>query len=366
MDDDSRLSWLIVIALLLCAAFFAVSETALASVSRNRMKLFADRGDSRAKKALNLINNFDSTISTLLICTNITHLSMATIVTTTVTKKWGVAAVPVSTIITTIVCYFAGEMLPKSIAKKRSEEFSLMCAGPISFFAVVFKPLAKLLSMIGDAFASATKGEAEVSVTEDELYDIIEDMAEEGSIDETQEDIISSTIQFSGQTVDSILTPRVQVVAINISDPPEKVFEMIKSQTHSRLPVYEGSIDNIIGMLQIRNYLGEYVKSGELPAIRPLLSKVYYAPESAQLDDLLESMSKNKTTMAIITDRFGGTLGIVSIEDILEEIVGEIADEEDFLREKARKAKEQKDAQRDAARTYLVKPKNEEEEGEKS
>ena len=166
--------------------------------------------------------------------------------------------------------------------------------------------------------------------------------------------------------MDSILTPRVQVVAINISDPPEKVFEMIKSQTHSRLPVYEGSIDNIIGMLQIRNYLGEYVKSGELPAIRPLLSKVYYAPESAQLDDLLESMSKNKTTMAIITDRFGGTLGIVSIEDILEEIVGEIADEEDFLREKARKAKEQKDAQRDAARTYLVKPKNEEEEGVKS
>ena len=354
------MSWIVVAILLLCAAFFAISETALASVSRNRMKLFADRGDSRAKKALNLLNNFESTISTLLVCTNITHLSMATIVTTTVTKRWGVGAVPLSTIITTIVCYFAGEMLPKSIAKKRSEEFALMCAGTISFLAVVFKPVAGLLSVIGEAFASASKGEAEVSVTEDELYDIIEDMVEEGSIDETQEDIISSTIQFSGQTVDSILTPRVQVVAINIADPPEKVLEMVKSQTHSRLPVYEGSIDNIIGMLQIRNYLNEYVKTGRLPAIRPLLSKVYYAPENAQLDDLLESMSRNKTTMAIITDRFGGTLGIVSIEDILEEIVGEIADEEDYLRERARKVKEKKDAEKNAARTYLVEPKNEE------
>ncbi len=365
MDDDSRLSWIAVIILLLCAAFFAIAETALASVSRNRMKLFADRGDSRAKKALNLISNFDSTISTLLICTNIIHLSMATIVTTTVTKRWGVAAVPLSTIITTIVCYFAGEMLPKSIAKKRSEEFSLMCAGPISFFSVVFRPAAKLLSMIGDAFASISKGETEVSVTEDELYDIIEDMAQDGSIDETQEDIISSTIQFSGQTVDSILTPRVQVVAIDISDAPEKVLELVKSQTHSRLPVYEGSIDNIIGMLQIRNYLNAYIKTGSLPDIRPLLSKVYYAPEDAQLDDLLESMSKNRTTMAIITDRFGGTLGIVSIEDILEEIVGEIADEEDYLREKARKVKEEKDAEKNAARTYLVEPRGEEEEVEK-
>ena len=360
MDDDSRLSCIVVIALMLLAAYFAVAETALASVSRNRIRMAADRGDNRAKKTLYLLDHFDDTISTILIGTNITHISIATLVTVTVTRLWGISVVSVSTIITTIVVFFVGEMLPKSIAKKRSEDYALSCAGLISFFVVLFRPLARLLTMIGQAAASLTKGDPAVSVTEDELFDIIEDMAEEGSIDETQEDIISSAIQFSEVQVNKILTPRADVVAIDIDEDPQAIFEQIKTTGHSRLPVYEGTIDNIIGMVRIRRYLKEYLKKGRIPELRPLLDKVYYAPEDADIDDLLAKMSEFKINMAIITDQYGGTLGIVTIEDILEEIVGEIWDEDDVVEEEKPQEEEPDD------RVFLLEPKSHEEGGEES
>ena len=333
MDDGSRLPWIIAALLLVCAAFFAVTETSMASASRSRIKASAERGDFRAKKTLYVLDNFDLAISTLLICTNIVHIAAASIVTLAVTKKWGVSAVSISTIITTIVVFFAGEMLPKSVAKKYSDTLALSCAPVLCFFMKLFAPLSKLLTWIGQAAAKLTPGDSQISVTEDELYDIIEDMTEEGSLDEDQGDLISSALQFGDVTVESVLTPRVDIVAININSSHAELLSLIRSTNHSRLPVYEGSIDNIIGVLQIRKYIKAYLRLGENLDIKPMLDEVLFVHQSTNIDELLPILSKRKLNIAVVTDNYGGTLGIVTVEDILEELVGEIWDEDDVIEE---------------------------------
>ena len=333
MDDGSRLPWIIAALLLVCAAFFAVTETSMASASRSRIKASAERGDFRAKKTLYVLDNFDLAISTLLICTNIVHIAAASIVTLAVTKKWGVSAVSISTIITTIVVFFAGEMLPKSVAKKYSDTLALSCAPVLCFFMKLFAPLSKLLTWIGQAAAKLTPGDSQISVTEDELYDIIEDMTEEGSLDEDQGDLISSALQFGDVTVESVLTPRVDIVAININSSHAELLSLIKSTNHSRLPVYEGSIDNIIGVLQIRKYIKAYLRLGENLDIKPMLDEVFFVHQSTNIDELLPILSRRKLNIAVVTDNYGGTLGIVTVEDILEELVGEIWDEDDVIEE---------------------------------
>jgi len=333
MDDGSRLPWIIAIIMLFCAAFFAVTETALASCSRSKIKAAADRGERGAQRALYALDNFDRAISTLLICTNIVHIVTASIVTVAVTKQWGLSAVSVSTVLTTIVVFFAGEMLPKSIAKKYSERFAKSCAGILCFFMKLFAPFSAMLTWIGQTAAKLTKGDPQISVTEDELYEIIEDMTEEGSLDEQQGELISSALQFGEVTVESILTPRVDLVAIDITDSLEDILALIKSTNHSRLPVYEGSIDNIIGVLQIRRFIKSYLRLGSNLEIRPLMDEVFFIHQSTNIDELLPVMSKRRLNMAVVTDNYGGTLGIVTVEDILEELVGEIWDEDDVVKE---------------------------------
>ena len=295
------------------------------------MKMLAEHGSRRAAKVLDALDHFDRTISTILICTNIAHLGAASVVTVAVTRRWGLSAVAVSTFITSMVVFFVGEMLPKSIAKKYSEHLSLWCIDLLTVLIALFRPASALLAAIGNAASRLTKGDPEISVTEDEIYDIIEDMTEEGSLDEEHGDLISSALQFNDLTVESILTPRVDVVAIDINDDSAAILQQIRSQNHSRLPVYEGSKDNIIGILRIRRYIQAYLKLGDQLDLRSLLDKPIFVTESAAVDELLPIMSRERQNMAVVTDHHGGTAGIVTVEDILETLVGEIWDEDDIV-----------------------------------
>ena len=295
------------------------------------MKMLAEHGSRRAAKVLDALEHFDRTISTILICTNIAHLGAASVVTVAVTRRWGLSAVAVSTFITSMVVFFVGEMLPKSIAKKYSEHLSLWCIDLLTVLIALFRPASALLAAIGNAASRLTKGDPEISVTEDEIYDIIEDMTEEGSLDEEHGDLISSALQFNDLTVESILTPRVDVVAIDINDDSAAILQQIRSQNHSRLPVYEGSKDNIIGILRIRRYIQAYLKLGDQLDLRTLLDKPIFVTESAAVDELLPIMSRERQNMAVVTDHHGGTAGIVTVEDILETLVGEIWDEDDIV-----------------------------------
>ena len=333
MDDGSKPPLLWVIFLLLGAAYCAITETALSSASRNKIKVASDHGNPRARTVLSIMDNFDKAITTLLICTNIFHIANASIVTVYVTRRWGLSAVTISTIITTIAVFFAGEMLPKSIAKKLPEKLILACAPLLSVLMKVLSPLSRLLTWIGQAATRRSKAEAHVSVTEDELHDIIDEMAEEGALDEKQSELISSALEFGDVTAEGILTPRVDIDAIDIDDEPDKILSFIKNQTHSRIPVYEGSIDNIIGVLQIRKFLKGYLQTGKMPSVRETMDEVYYAHQSTEIHELLPEMSRHKLSMAVITDSYGGTVGIVTVEDILEELVGEIWDESDVVQE---------------------------------
>ena len=333
MDDGSKPPLLWVIILLLGAAYCAITETALSSASRNKIKVAADHGNPKAKTVLSIMDNFDKAITTLLICTNIFHIVNASIVTVYVTRRWGLSAVTLSTIITTIAVFFAGEMLPKSIAKKHPEKIIITCAPLLFFLMKALSPFSWLLTRIGQAATKHSKAEAPVSVTEDELHDIIDEMAEEGALDENQSELISSALEFGDVTAEGILTPRVDIAAIDIDDDPDTILSFIKNQTHSRIPVYEGSIDNIIGVLQIRKFLKGYLQTGKMPSVRETMDEVYYAHQSTEIHELLPEMSKHKLSMAVITDSYGGTVGIVTVEDILEELVGEIWDESDIVQE---------------------------------
>ncbi len=331
MDGDPRISYFIAVILIYFAAWFAVTETALASVSRNKIKIASERGDFRAEKALYALDNFEQAISTILICTNITHISAASIVTVTVTRQFGLSWVSLSTLIMTVLVFFFGEMLPKSIAAKYPEKFTLTHASLLVTLMKILRPLSGLLSSIGNFAAKITKSEPEISVTEEELHDIIDDLEEEGKLDEDESDLIQSAIDFGDRKVSSVYTPAEKIVALNIEDSPEEILRQIKEANHSRFPVYQGSLDNIIGILQIRDFIKEYLQKGSETDTRALLSRPLTVFANFHIDDILDVMADHQYTLAVVKDSKGKTLGIVSMEDILEELVGDIWDEDDTL-----------------------------------
>ena len=323
------MSVLIILALLLFADYFAVCETSFAAVSRIRLKTAMERGDRRANKAMYVCEHFDKAITTILIGTNIVHLSCASYVTVLVTRRWGLSAVTLSTFVTTLVVFFVGEMLPKSIAKKYSLRLALGTASSLVFFMHLLTPVSFILTKIGEFASRLTKGDSEVSVTEDELYDIIENMTDEGDLDSEQGDLVHSALAFGDLTAESILTARVDMETIDVDDPLEEILSQVKASRHSRIPVYQDSVDNIIGVLQIRRFMREYLQKREKTDLHSLLDEPYFVHQSAKIDELLSVMSSKKINMTIVTDSYGGTVGIVTVEDILEELVGEIWDEDD-------------------------------------
>lgn len=332
MDSDSR-AIIFVVLLFIASAYCALTETALASVSKTKIKILSDKGNKRAYKVMYALDNFEDAITTLLICTNVAHIAAASMVTVLVTRKWGLSAVTLSTFVTTIAMFFIGEMLPKSIGKKINVEASLFCDGLLVLLMKILKPVSGFLSAIGKLTLKIVGGPEEVSVTEDEIYDIIEDMTEEGTLDEDAGELISSALSFGDTTVSAILTPRVDVIGIDINKSAEDILEFAMGQSHSRIVLFEESMDHIVGVLQIRKFLKAYISNQEIPDVRDVMDEVYFAHQSTAIDELFKSMTKNKLSMSVILDGYGGTLGIVTIEDILEEIVGEIWDESDEVHE---------------------------------
>ena len=261
----------VIIVLLLGAAYFAIMETAFSSASRIRLKAAADHGNRRAGQALYVLDHFDQAITTLLIGTNILHLTIATIVTVAVQRVWGMWAVTAATLVTTVVVFFAGEMLPKSIAKKYAERLAMATARSLRFFMVLFHPLSVMLTAIGNAAARCIRGEPAVTVTEDELADIIENMTDDGELTAERGELMSSALSFAEVPVESVITARVDVAAVDVDDPPEEILAYVREQRHSRLPVYADSVDNVIGILQIRKYIKACIKAGgKAVDIRPL------------------------------------------------------------------------------------------------
>ena len=337
MDGDSWLPWLFVCVLFLCAAYFATCETGVTSVSRIRLRTRLDQGDRRAQKALYIQDNFEQAISAILIGTNIVHISTATLVTILVKARWGVSYVALGTVLCTVAVFFVGEMLPKSLAKRYSERCALVTAASLCFFMRIFKPLARFLSWVGDRFGALFQGDREYTVTEDELYDVIDNLTEERGLDEQRGELVRSALEFADVPVESVLTARVDLTALDVDWRVEKIVSVIRASSHTRLPVYEGTIDNIIGVLQIRRYIMGYRQRGSAVELRDYLDEPCFVHQSAMLDEVLEELNSRHLNMAIVIDNYGGTVGVVTVEDILEQLVGDIWDEEDVATESVRR-----------------------------
>lgn len=334
LDSSSGLSCIFLIVLVALSAFFSGSETALTSVNKIRLKSLEENGDKKAARTLRVAENYERMISTVLIGNNIVNIASASLATVIFTVLLGAdKGAAVSTVVMTIVVLIFGEVLPKNYAKNNADSLAVVVSGPIGFLMTVFKPLSAALSALSGLMSRLTGGEDDKpSVTEEELKYIVESIEEEGVLEENESDLVQSALEFDEIEVQEIVTPRVDMVTLDVEDSWEEILELVKTSKVSRIPVYEGSIDNIIGLVHVRDILEDEISNSEHD-IHSLLSQCLFVHKTMNLSGLLEKLRKEKMPLAIVTDDYGGTMGLVTIEDVVEELVGEIWDEYDDFEE---------------------------------
>ncbi len=329
MDTDGLWTLTMLFFLIVLSAFFSASEMALSAVNKVRLRTMAEDGDPRAQRALAMVERFDRTLSVILVGNNVVNIAAASTATVLATRIFGGSGIAIATAVTTVVILVFGEVLPKSIAKENAESVTLSLCGLLSVFIFILTPLAllfvKLQELVSKLYGSKVNHPL---VTEQELLNIIETIEEEGVLNEQRSELMQSALSFDSTTVQEILTPRVDITAINIADPPEKIRTIILSERFSRIPVFERSLDNIIGILHTRDYLETLLKGEEID-LKALLAKPLFVHKSHRAALLLNDFKRQRTHMAVVIDDFGGTMGIVSMEDLLEELVGEIWDEDE-------------------------------------
>ena len=319
------------------SAFFSSMETAANSVSRARLQDMEEKDVKGSTKALKMLDEYDKTITTLLIGNNIVNIGASSIATVLCTKLVGDYGAAVSTGVLTLVILTFGEVLPKCYAKEQSEKLIVRFSSVIYALMVVLTPLSFLFIKLNNAAMKVSGGEKDTpTVTEDELKYIIESIEEEGVLEEAESEMVQSALEFDEKTVLEILTPGVDVVAINISDEPDEIRKTVVEERFSRIPVYEDAIDNIIGILHTRDYLEE-MSRGEQPDVRALISEPFFVYKTRKLAALLSDFKRKRTHIAIVADEYGGMLGIVTMEDLLEELVGEIWDEDEEIEQQCRR-----------------------------
>ena len=332
MDTNTIGILIAVIILIALSSFFSATETAFSSVNKVRLKNYISSGNKRAARALKMAQDYDKTLSAVLIGNNIVNIAAASLGTILFTKLMGDAGVGISTIVMTIVVLIFGEVLPKSMAKLHSETFALRVTNVMFVLIKVFYPLIFLLTGISKIFAKKTASEeAAPSVTEEELKVIIEEIEDEGVLEHHESELVQSALEFDDITVDEILTPRVDVVAVELNDSPDEIKQTFFDEGFSRLPVYDKTIDNVIGVLNQKDFIKAYLQNKSVN-IRSFLQKVEFVPPKKHIAELLKELQMKKIHIAIVTDQYGGTLGIVTLEDIVEELVGEIWDESDTIK----------------------------------
>ena len=321
--------WMIAtIALMLVfSAYFSASETALLSLNHARLKNLASAGDKKAALALKMADNYDEVISTILIGNNIVNIVAASLGSFLFTNWMGTAGVSVSTAVLTVLVLIFGEISPKVLGKEHADSFSQFSAPILRVLIVVLKPAnwlflqwRKLLSKI---FVSKDEG----GMTGEELMTLVEEAESEGGIDSHEGQLIRAAIEFDDLDAADILTPRVDITAVDMDDPLEDVREIFRSHGFSRLPVYKETVDSIVGVIHEKDFFRAYDEPGT--TIASLIEPVIYATPSMKISNLLQLLQRSKTHMAVVVDEFGGTEGIITMEDILENLVGEIWDEHD-------------------------------------
>ncbi len=324
--DSYRSTILVLIILMALSATFSASETALTAANRVRLKNQAEDGDKNAIGAMKLIDRFDNTLSALLISNNVVNILSSALTTVVFTGLLGEGGVGVATAVCTVVVVIFGEVLPKSFAKGNSEKLIKLMHKPLNIIIFILTPAIKILEFLQNILNK--EDDETPSYTEQELISIVDEIEDEGVLEEDEADLVQSAIEFNDITAGEVLTPRVDICAIDKNSSKEKILEMFLQYNYSRMPVYEGSVDKIIGFINQKDFFAAVIKGVQSP-LESLIKPCLYVPPKQKIIDVMHLLQKDKVHMAVVTDEYGGTRGIVTLEDILEQLVGDIWDEHD-------------------------------------
>ena len=328
MDSTCIAIIVILVILVGLSAWCSSTETAYSSVNKVRLKNKAEDGNPRAQNALDLLEKYDKVLSCILIGNNIVNLTAATLGTVLFTKLLGPVYGPAaSTVVLTIIVLIFGEITPKTLANDQAETFCMRAAPALRVCLVILTPLHLFFSLFQKAAIRLFRSSEEEGITEEELITMVEEAENEGGLEHHESELIRAAIEFNDMEVEDILTPRVDIVAAPDTITMEEFAVLFAENGYSRIPVYHGSIDNIIGVVHEKDFFS--ARYHNHTDVISLVSKVFYTTGSTKISDLLRLLQLLKTHMAVVVDEYGGTMGIVTMEDILEELVGEIWDEHD-------------------------------------
>jgi len=341
VGSDSIPLWIIFIVCVVGGAYFAATESSFSAVNKIKIKALADDGDKRAQGVMYILNKFDKALTTLLLGNNVTKIAGAAVFTILSTNIFrdafgktdefldSFAFSMICSVMSTVIIFLFSEMIPKSFANDRSETVSLVFQGSLRLLMKILKPFSAFFGLISDfAYKLFSKREAEPSITEDELTEIIETAEEEGVVDEEKSDMLKSALEFAKTTAGDIMTMEKDIDFIRINATPEEILESIRNTNHSRLPIKAEKSERVVGLLRTRTYLIEYKRNPNVK-LRSVMKPPYRVHKDAKIDDLLTDMRQHKIQTAMVYDDEKAVVGLVTIEDILEELVGEIWDEHD-------------------------------------
>ncbi len=327
------------LAMVICivfSAYFSASETAFSSLNRARMKAMAEQGDKRAERALALAEQYDRLLSTLLIGNNIVNIAVASIGTVMFVRYYGDMGATISTVVITIVVLIFGEISPKSLAKDSPERFAMLSAPLLRVLMWVLAPLNFLFSQWKRLLTVVFRVKDDRKLTQQELLVLVDEVEQEGGIDRDEGELLRSAIEFPDQEAEAILTHRVDLEAVQVSASREEVAKVFRETRYSRLLVYGEDLDDIQGVVHLK----DFCDAPEGASLKDLMTAPLFVPPSVKISALLRQLQRSKSHVAVVSDEFGGTLGIVTLEDILEELVGEIWDEHDEVEEPVRQTGE--------------------------
>ena len=334
MSSDSIPLLIVFLLFVVCGSYFSGTESAFTAMNKIKIKSKAEDGNRRAKHTMFISNNFDRALSTILIGNNVARTAAASVATIIAAREFShISNYNLwTTVVTTLIFFFFSEMIPKAFANDRSDTTALFFAGSMRVLMKILRPFAALFTWISGGITRLFAGEPQPSITEDELIDIIDTAEEEGVVDEERSEILRSAISFSGTVVTDVMTMPEDIQAIDIHTSIPDMLAFIREVRHSRIPVYDGDMDHVLGILKVRTFLQAYYHNRAID-LRSLLTEPYYAHEEDMVSDLFDTMKKTQHYIAIVRDEEGHTLGLATIEDFLEELVGEIWDEDDVVDE---------------------------------
>ena len=326
MEKSDIWKVVLVAAMMAFSALFSGTETAYSSVNKLRLKNYESQGNKKAAKALKLANRFDEVLTAVLIGNNIVNIAASSVSTLLFVSIFGSKGAGLSTAVVTVLVLVFCEVLPKSYAKKNAEKISLAFASPLWVLIVLLKPCVWALNKLSSLFS---KGDEAPTVTEDELKYMIDEIEEEGVIEEQESELVKSALEFDEISVEEILIPRVKMIGVDVTDTIDEIKETFTREMYSRLPVYEKSLDNIIGIITNKAFFKMLIEGKD--DIRGIIQEVPHIADTKLISEAMRSMQRSKVHLAIVTDQYGGTKGMITLEDIIEELVGEIYDEDDEI-----------------------------------